>query len=363
MTKPTETKAETPPGVQGTDVVDVAVVGGGLAGLGGALTLGRARRSVLVIDAGHPRNAPAAHMHGYLTRDGENPLEMLRLGREEVRGYGGRVIEGTVVSITPLEGALFRLATDEGTSYLARRVLVTTGLVDEYPDIPGLRERWGRDVVHCPYCFGWELRERALVVLGTGPFAVMQALMWRQWSSDVVLFQHAAPEPTEEQSNQLAARGIAVVPGEVAAIKVDDDRVTGIRLASGAVYPREAVVIAPWFEARHGLLGPLGVTLVEHPAGIGRQVQADASGFTGVPGVWVAGNVLDVTAGVMQSAASGVTAAAALNADLTIEDTVRASSAAGLARSSPSWPAPKATGSTARQSGSTAASSNCSSPG
>ena len=318
------------------NVVDVAVVGGGLAGLGAALTLARARRSVLVIDAGQPRNAPAAHMHGYLTRDGENPLEMLRMGRDEVRGYGGRVVAGTVVSITRLddvrfpEAPRFRVATAEGTSHVARRVLVTTGLVDQYPDIPGLRERWGRDVVHCPYCFGWELRDRALAVLGTSPVAVMQALMWRQWSSDVVLFQHTAPEPGAQEANQLAARGIAVVRGEVAAIEIDDDRITGVRLRSGVVHPRETVVISPWFEARHDLLGALGATVVEHPAGIGRQVQADASGFTGVPGVWVAGNVLDVTAGVMQSAASGVTAAAALNADLTIEDTAKAGNVAAL---------------------------------
>jgi thioredoxin reductase len=330
MTKPTSAVSGTARYARDTGIVDVAIAGGGLAGLGAALTLGRARRSVLVIDAGHPRNAPAAHMHGYLTRDGENPLEMLRMGRAEVRSYGGEVVEGSVASITRLDDARFRLNTVEGTSHQARRVLLTTGLVDEFPDIPGLRERWGRDVVHCPYCFGWELRDRALAVLGTSPVAVMQALMWRQWSSDLVLFQHTAPESSAEQSAQLAARGIAVIPGEVAAIEFDKDHVTGVRLVSGQVHPREAVVVSPWFEARHSLLIPLGATLVEHPAGIGRQVKADATGFTGVPGVWVAGNVLDVTAGVMQSAASGVTAAATLNADLTREDTERA--VAGPAR-------------------------------
>ncbi|MDT0344453.1 NAD(P)/FAD-dependent oxidoreductase [Streptomyces litchfieldiae] len=321
------TRAEAEPASESGNVserVDVVVVGGGLAGLGAALTLGRARRSVLVIDAGHPRNAPAAHSHGYLTRDGTPPLELLRLGRQEVRGYGGRIVEGTVESITRLDNGRFRLTTREGTSHEARRVLVTTGLVDQYPRIPGLRERWGRDVVHCPYCFGWEHRDRALAVLGTGPGAAAQALMWRQWSEDVVLFQHTAPEPTEEERARLAARGITVAPGEVEAIEVSDDRVAGVRLASGEVHPREVVVIGPRFESRHELLALLGVKVVEHPLGIGRQVGADPSGFTGVPGVWVAGNVLDVTAGVMQSAASGVTAAAALNADLTADDTERA---------------------------------------
>jgi thioredoxin reductase len=319
----TRTEAELAPANVG-DCVDVVVVGGGLAGLGAALTLGRARRSVLVIDAGQPRNAPAAHSHGYLTRDGTPPLELLRLGRQEVRGYGGRIIEGTVETITRLDDGRFRVVTREGTSHLARRVLVTTGLVDQYPRIPGLHERWGRDVVHCPYCFGWEHRDRALGVLATGPGAATQALMWRQWSEDVVLFQHTAPEPTETELTRLAARGIAVVPGEVEAIEVDGDRVVGVRLASGEVRPREVIVIGPRFESRHELLDPLGVKVVEHPFGIGSQVEADPSGFTGVPGVWVAGNVLDVTAGVMQSAASGVTAAAALNADLIADDTERA---------------------------------------
>ncbi|WP_051845251.1 NAD(P)/FAD-dependent oxidoreductase [Streptomyces sp. NRRL S-813] len=326
MTKPALTQPESPLD-EAMASVDVAIAGGGLAGLAAALTLGRARRSVLVIDAGHPRNAPAAHMHGYLTRDGKNPLEMLRLGREEVRGYGGRIVQETVASITRLEDGRFQLTTGDGAGYRSRRVLVATGLVDRYPDIPGLHERWGRDVVHCPYCFGWELRDGALAVLGTSPHAVMQALMWRQWTSDVVLFQHTAPEPTPEQAAQLAARGIKVVTGEVEAIEIHDDHITGVRLTLGEVHPREVVAINPWFEARTDLLGPLGVKLTDHPMGIGRQVQAEPSGFTGVPGIWVAGNVLDVTAGVMQSAASGVTAAATLNADLTLEDTTHALSA------------------------------------
>lgn len=120
----------------------------------------------------------------------------------------------------------------------------------------------------------------------------------------MVLFQHTAPDPTKQQLAQLAARGVSVAPGEVEAIEASDDRVAGIRLASGEVHPREIVVVGPRFESRHELLDPLGVKVVEHPLGIGRQVEADPSGFTGVPGVWVAGNVLDVTAGVVQSAAS-----------------------------------------------------------
>ncbi|WP_249026653.1 NAD(P)/FAD-dependent oxidoreductase [Amycolatopsis pretoriensis] len=304
------------------------IVGGGLAGLGAALTLVRARRSVVVIDAGHPRNAPAAHSHGYLTRDGAPPLQLLTWGRAEVRGYGGTIVEDVVEGIERRGDGGLVVSTRIGARYTARRVLVTTGLVDRYPDIPGMRERWGRDVVHCPFCFGWEHRDQPLAILGAGPGAAMQALMWRQWSDDVILFQHAAPELSEEELARLAARGIEVVHGEVAAVEIDDDRIVGVRMESGETHARSVVVVGPRFESRHELLGPLGIRTVEHPLGIGEQVEADPTGFTGVEGVWVAGNVLDVTAGVMQSAASGVTAAATINANLTIEDAENAVQAA-----------------------------------
>jgi thioredoxin reductase len=305
-------------------VVDVVVAGGGLAGLAGALTLARARRSVLVVDAGQPRNMPAAHAHGYLSRDGVPPLELLAAGRAEVAGYGGEIVAGTVASLARLPGGDWRVTLADGTGRRARRVLVATGLVDEYPDLPGLRERWGRDVVHCPYCFGWELRDAPLGVLATGPQAATQALLWRQWSPDVALFLHTAPRPSAEQAEQLAARGIRVIEGEVTGVQVTGDRLSGVCLRSGRVVPRRALVIAPRFAARHALLDGLGVAVTGHPLGIGHQVQADATGRTAAAGVWVAGNAADVTAGVMQAAAAGVTAAAAINADLVAEDTAAA---------------------------------------
>jgi thioredoxin reductase len=203
-------------------------------------------------------------------------------------------------------------------------MLVATGLVDDYPAIPGLRERWGRDVVHCPFCFGWELRDQPLAVLATGPHAAAQALMWRQWSHDVALFLHTTPTPDPDVTEQLAARGISLIEGEVTGIEVTGEHLSGVRLRSGQVIPRRALVIGPVFEARHALLDNLGVPITEHPLGIGHQVAADATGRTAAAGVWAAGNAADVTAGVMQAAASGVTAAAAINADLSAEDTAAA---------------------------------------
>jgi thioredoxin reductase len=120
----------------------------------------------------------------------------------------------------------------DGRSVCARRLLVATGLSDELPDIPGLRERWGRDVIHCPYCHGWEVRDKKIAVLATGPMSVHQALLFRQLSADVAFFSHTMP-PTDEQAEQLTARGIRIVDGPVASLEVADDRIVGVRLDDG----------------------------------------------------------------------------------------------------------------------------------
>ena len=133
------------------NVYDVVVIGGGAAGLSAALVLGRARRKVVVVDAGSPRNAPATHMQGYLSRDGMAPTELLSVGRAEVSGYGVDLVNDEVVGLDP--GFFVRLA--GGRVLRARRVLVTTGVTDRVPDVPGVSERWGRDLLHCPYCHGW----------------------------------------------------------------------------------------------------------------------------------------------------------------------------------------------------------------
>ncbi|MFF9704558.1 NAD(P)/FAD-dependent oxidoreductase [Streptomyces griseofuscus] len=308
----------------GEQAWDVVVVGGGTAGLSGALTLARVRRSVLVIDKGEPRNAPAAGAHGVLGREGISPLELLRLGREEVASYGGRVVSGQVARISR-DGAGFRVVTEDGQHLRTRRVLVTTGLVDVLPDVPGLAERWGRDVLHCVYCHGWEVRDKVIGVLGN----FHQALLFRQMSKDVTLFLHTATELTDEQWEQLAALGVAVVDGEATGLEADSqDQLAGVRLASGKVVPVQQLVVAPRFLARAGFLRELGVTMREHPMGLGEQLQVDASGFTGVQGVWAAGNVSDVLAGVPAAAAAGTTAAAAIHMDLLKADAEAAARAA-----------------------------------
>ncbi|MFE6857076.1 NAD(P)/FAD-dependent oxidoreductase [Nocardia sp. NPDC057668] len=308
--------------LQLNDSYDVVVIGGGAAGLNGALMLGRARRSVVVIDAGAPRNAPAEGVHGLFAREGMSPLELVERGRAEVRQYGGHVVDGEVTGAVR-DGDGFIVSLADGRTVRARRLLVTTGLVDDLPDIAGVREQWGRGVVHCPYCHGWEVRDRAIGIVGATPMAVHQALLWGQWTDDVVLFTHTQPEPTAEQAEQLAARGVRVVPGEVVAVESDGDRITGVRLADGTVIEREVVALGARMIARADFLASLGLHAVPHPMGpaMGDQVPADPMGRTEVPGVWAAGNVTDLSAQVGGAAAAGAFAGAQINMDLVTEET------------------------------------------
>ncbi|MFI0452651.1 NAD(P)/FAD-dependent oxidoreductase [Actinomadura sp. 6N118] len=301
---------------------DVIVIGGGAAGLSGALALARSRRSVLVIDAGEPRNAPAGHIHNYLGREGTPPGELLAIGRGEVTSYGGEIVSGTVTAARKANDG-FHVELADGSAAHARRLLITTGLVDELPDVPGIAERFGRDVLHCPYCHGWEVRDQAIGVLGTNPFGLHQAKLFSQLSADVTYFVHTGPAPAEDEREQLAKRGITFVEGEVAGIEVSDDRLTGVRLRSGEVVPRQALVVSPRFTARAGLFEALGLKPVElemNGTVFGSHIPADPSGATSVPGVYVAGNVTDLKAQVIVSAAAGLNAGAMINYDLVEED-------------------------------------------
>ncbi|MET8777564.1 NAD(P)/FAD-dependent oxidoreductase [Nocardia sp. NPDC004654] len=299
------------------DSYDVVVIGGGAAGLSGALMLGRSRRSVLMIDAGAPRNAPADGVHGLLAREGMPPAELLERGRAEVRQFGVQLVSGEVRDASR-DGDGFTLTTADGRTVSARRLLLATGLVDELPDVPGLRERWGRDVLHCPYCHGWEVRDRAIGVFATGPMSVHQALLFRQLSTDVVFFTDTTT-PTHEETVQLAARGIRLVEGGIADLVIADDRITGVRLSDGTVIEREVVAVGSRMVARAQFLATLGLRTSEHP--MGEFIAADPTGRTEVPGVWAAGNITDLAAQVGAAAAAGATAGAQINADLVAEET------------------------------------------
>jgi thioredoxin reductase len=297
---------------------DVVVIGGGAAGLSAALVLARARRSVVVVDAGSPRNAPAAHMQGFLSRDGLPPQDLLTIGREEVRGYGGDIIDSTVEAVARCARSTFEVRLADETVLTARRILVATGLLDVLPDIPGVRERWGRDLLHCPYCHGYEVRDQPLGVLGGTAEAVLHAQLIRQWSADVVFFAHTGTLTSVERE-QLVAREIGIVDGAVKRLLVDNDRLIGVELDDGQVISRTAVFVRPTFTPNTDLLVSLGCDLDDDA-----WVVVDAAGRTSVPEVWVAGNAANARAQVITAAGEGSSAAIAINADLLGEDLQRA---------------------------------------
>jgi len=302
------------------EVRDVVVVGGGAAGLSAGLMLARARRRVTVVDAGAPRNAPADGVHALLGLDGVSPAELLARGRAEVTGYGGEVIAGEVGDVSPApEG--FKIKMTNGDGLHARRLLIATGLVDELPEIPGLRERWGREVVHCPYCHGWEVRDKLIGVLATGPTSVHQALLFRQWTGDLRYLSNGR-EPSADEQAKLAAVGIPVISGRVTRLEAGGEHALGVCLDDGRVVEVDVVAVASRMVARAGAFSGIGIETAEHP--MGSYIAADQAGRTAVPGVWVAGNATDLSAQVSAASADGARVAAQINADLVVEDTDRA---------------------------------------
>jgi len=299
---------------------DVLVIGGGAAGLSAAQMLGRSRRSVAVVDSGEPRNAPARGVHGFLSRDGINPGELLAIGRGEAEQYGVAIVPGRVVATSGNVAQGFEATLDDGTKLRGRLLLITTGLMDELPNIPGLRERWGKDVLHCPFCHGWEVQDQAIGIVGNGPWSVHQALLFRQWSSNITLFLNNRVAPSGVETEQLAARGVKVVGGAVESVRVEQDRLRGIALAGGPEIAVDALVVGPRVHARLEAFADLGLAASEHPTGMGTYLATDADGATSVPGVWAAGNVADLKAQVVASAATAAWTAVVINNHLMAQE-------------------------------------------
>ncbi len=299
---------------------DVLIIGGGAAGLSAAQMLGRSLRSVVVVDSGEPRNAPAEGVHGFLSRDGIKPAELLAIGRGEAEQYGTAIVRGAVRAARGDMDQGFDVTLTDGSRLRGRRLLITTGLVDELPGIPGLRERWGKDVLHCPFCHGWEVRDQAIGIIGNGPWSVHQALLFRQWSSNITLFLNNKVVPSHAEAEQLAARGIKVAAGTVESVRVEDDRVRGVALAGGPEIAVEALVVGPRVQARLEAFAGLGLVPSEHPTGMGTYLATDADGATSVPGVWAAGNIADLKAQVLASAAAAAWTAVVINNHLMAEE-------------------------------------------
>lgn len=282
---------------------DVIIVGGGVAGLSAALTLGRARRRVLVIDAGEPRNRFAAHMHGVLGNEGCDPADLLRRGREELSAYDVTLRAGAVQRVEDADGGLVVHLAD-GESASARALVAASGLTDELPDIPGLAEQWGAGVLHCPYCHGWEVRGQRLAVLGTSPMSLHQAELIRQWSDRLIFFTAGVGDLDPRVEARLRSRGVGLIETPVVEIVGDTGRLTGVRLADGRDIALDAVFTALRPRPHDEFLAALELERTESP--LGSFIAADpVGGATSHPRVWAIGNVVNPLANVPISIGAG----------------------------------------------------------
>lgn len=297
---------------------DVVVVGGGVAGLSAALILARAQRRVVVLDARLPRNRYAAHMHGVLGRDGSSPLGLVADGAREVEAVGGTILRAIARSVEATHQG-FRVTLDNGAVVVGRRLVVATGGTDVLPDIPGLAEQWGRGVVACPYCDGYENRGRTIGVLAASIAGLHKAHMLRSYSDDLVVFTALAGAVPDAGRELLEARNMRIEERAVTGVVTDDaGTLTGLALADGTTAAVDVVFAEPPLEANDGILRQLGAEQSESP--FGPWTSVDAAGRTSVPGVWAVGNAANPTALVPIAAGSGATAALAINAELVAAD-------------------------------------------
>jgi len=299
---------------------DVVIVGGGVAGLSAGLTLVRGRRRVIIVDGGAPRNRFAAHMHGVLGHDGKSPHQLIAEGRREVENYGGVIVDAQVTEVVRV-GETLTLTIDSGATLHARRVIVATGLRDELPDIEGLAEQWGKGVVVCPYCDGYEVRDARIGILATSSWSPHQAQLLRQWSANITYFVDRTDPPEGDELRALRARGIEIEATPVARILSDDGRLTGIELDNGRQVGLDAIFTGPRPVPIDNILRQLGADLAHTP--FGPFVVTDPTGKTSVQGVWAVGNVANMQANVPMSIGAGSFAAAAVNMDLITEDIAR----------------------------------------
>ena len=297
---------------------DCIIIGGGPAGLSAALTLGRARRRVLVLDAGTPRNHRSASMHGYLTRDGIPPADFLHAARAELTPYTSATIrdaEAADAEVTS-DGFRVQLGEADGSDWLdTRTLLLATGVVDDVPVIDGIERFYGRTVHHCPYCDGWEHRDRPIGVYGCSEAAARYALAMTVWSPDIMLFTDGFPAFPPDLVGDLAARGISIYPQKIVRLEGTGDQLARVVLDDGTIVPRAALFFCTGQRQRSGLAAKLGCHFTEAGA-----VATGDSEATDVPGLFVAGDASRDAQLVIVAAAEGALAALAINTLLTRQD-------------------------------------------
>ncbi|MBU2135320.1 MAG: NAD(P)/FAD-dependent oxidoreductase [Alphaproteobacteria bacterium] len=284
---------------------DVIIVGGGFAGMSAALQLARARRPILLVDAGQPRNRFAAASHGFLGQDGAAPAAIMREALRQLSAYPSvDFVHGRAESAA---GDLdrFDVVVDDGEVHTARRLVLATGVADTLPSIPGLTERWGQSVMHCPYCHGYEVREQRIGVLANHPMAIHQALMLPDWGP-TTFFTQGMIAIEAEQAAQLAARGVALETTPIVEVLGAAPAISGVRLADGRIAALEAIFTAPTTAPASDLAHQLGCALEDGMTG--PHLRLEAGQQTTVPGVYSAGDTASPMHNATLASAAGVMA-------------------------------------------------------
>jgi thioredoxin reductase len=297
-------------------IYDVVIVGGGPAGLSAALMLGRARKRILLLDGGTPRNAAAARVHSFVTRDGTPPREFRRIARTELEPYESvEVRDAYVQAITTRverDGPRFSVSSAEGTVE-GRRVLLCVGMIDELPDIPGYRELWGHSVFQCPYCHGWEVRGQRFGYLAPAATWLEWAMFLKGWTEDVMVFTNGAFVVPEDLRANLDRAGIRIEERRLIGLRAQEGHLASVRLEGGAEIERDVLFARPP-QRQVPLVADLGLELDEQGF-----VRVDAHRETSIRGIYAAGDLATPMQGALLAAAAGATAASMLNHELTIE--------------------------------------------
>ncbi|MEC0172370.1 NAD(P)/FAD-dependent oxidoreductase [Paenibacillus graminis] len=295
---------------------DCAIIGGGPAGLNAALVLGRARRKVIVFDDNQPRNAVTHASHGFITRDGVTPAEFRRIAYEEVLRYPSVARQPFQVTDVCRDGNEFSIATENGGSVTARKLLIATGLREIMPDIPGLSEHYGRSLFNCPYCDGWELRDQPLIVVSGQPGVFHMTKILYNWSKDLIVATGGADVLTIEQRELLESRNIRIIEQPVAAFIGSGGKLRQVEFADGTHFERTGGFVAPRLQPKADFQAQLGYDVTESGG-----IAANEMGQSSVPGIYAAGDASYVMPSqLIYAAAQGSKAAMSINMELTEEE-------------------------------------------
>lgn len=289
---------------------DVAIIGGSIAGLSAALTLGRSLRRVVVIDSETPCNRTSPFSHNFITHDGDTPAEIVRQARAQIAAYENVMFLKDLAVDAKYSGDFFQIVTQSGSVIRATRVLLCTGLTDQLPDIPGFQDCWGISILHCPYCHGYEVKGKRTAVLANGQAAFHVTMLIRNWTEDIVLLTNGRSELRPEEKEILDGLGVAVIEAEVSSVVQQEGKLSHIRFADGTVVEAAAMYASIPFAQQSNLAELLGCKFT--PKG---HIEVDALGRTTVSGVYAAGDNTAEHRAIAVAAAAGTVAGFTINAD------------------------------------------------